>query len=110
MNNNSITPAPWELSDMSLGVDDGVCFHIGRSDTGEMIAELHGERKDYKHIERNAELVRAAPELLELLEDVSGYLSGIADILADEIGVKKVKSYAVYYAEKVNQLKRKIGA
>lgn len=101
---DGITPPPWELSDMSLGVENGVCFHIGRSDTGEMIAEIFGERKDYKHIERNAELVRAAPELLEQLAEVIGFLSGIAT------AIPAVKSEADYHADKFNQLRRKIGA
>ena len=102
--NSSITPPPWELSDMSLGVDDGVCFHIGRSDTGEMIAELHGERKDYKHIERNAELVRAAPEMLDLLEDVIVYLSSVAEFSEKSA----VISQAEYFADKFRQTKNKI--
>ena len=105
---NSTTPPPWEIADYSCCDGDGkydICFQIGRSDTGETIAELNGEgERNYKHIKRNAELVRAAPELMELLADVSCYLSG----LADEMGDSLIEDQAYYYAEKFNIIKKRI--
>lgn len=116
-NNNTITPAPWELSDMSCCDGSGkfnVCFHIGKSDTGELIAELHGEsEKDYKHVERNAELVRVAPEMLELMAEISDYLSCLADVMnaldATE-GGSRIPLEMENYVDKIKHLRKKIGA
>ena len=108
MHNNSITPPPWEISDMSCCDVNGkydICFQIGRSDTGETIAELNGEgERNYKHVKRNAELVKAAPELLDLLEDVIVYLSGVAEFSEKSA----VISQAEYFADKFRQMKNKI--
>jgi hypothetical protein len=61
------TKEPWEISDMS-GVDAmdnfTVCFHIGVSSTGEMIADCQSDNKaDYERVKANAYLMKAAPEM-----------------------------------------------
>jgi hypothetical protein len=105
---NTTTPPPWEIADYSCCDGDGkydICFQIGRSDTGETIAELNGEgEKNYKHVKRNAELVRAAPELLELLIDVQAELRNCARTLDDPF----FNTQAEYYAEKTRNFIRKI--
>lgn len=68
------TKEPWEISDMS-GVDAmdnfTVCFHIGVSSTGEMIADCQSDNKaDYERVRANAHLIKAAPEMYRALEDV----------------------------------------
>lgn len=68
------TEEPWEISDMS-GVDAmdnfTVCFHIGVSSTGEMIADCQSNNKaDYERVKANAYLIAAAPEMYRALEDV----------------------------------------
>lgn len=67
------TKEPWELSDMS-GVDAmdnfTVCFHIGVSSTGEMIADCQSDNKaDYERVKANAHLIKAAPEMYECICD-----------------------------------------
>ena len=68
------TPGEWEISDMS-GVDAmdnyTVCFHIGVSSTGEMIAELYSDdEKDYEHVKANARLIKAAPIMCDMLNSL----------------------------------------
>jgi hypothetical protein len=67
------TKEPWEISDMS-GVDAmdnyTVCFHIGVSSTGEMIADCQSDNKaDYERVKANAYLMKAAPEMYECICD-----------------------------------------
>ena len=106
--NNNTTPPPWEISDYSCCDGDGnygICFQIGRSDTGEIIADLSGDGEHiHKHIKRNAELVRSAPELLDLLIDVQAELRNCARMLNDPF----FNTQAEYYAEKTRTLIRKI--
>lgn len=71
MSTEKFTPGEWEISDMS-GVDAmdnfTVCFHIGVSSTGEMIADIQSDNKaDYEHVRANAYLMKAAPELYKEL-------------------------------------------
>ena len=105
---NTTTPPPWEISDLSCCDAEGnysVWFQIGRSDTGETIADLSGDgEKSYKHVKRNALLVQAAPELLELLIDVQAELRNCARMLNDPF----FNTQAEYYAEKTRTLIRKI--
>ena len=66
------TPGEWEISDMS-GVDAmdnyTVCFHIGVSSTGEMIADCQSNNKsDYERVRANAYLIKAAPEMYRMLK------------------------------------------
>jgi hypothetical protein len=68
------TQEPWEISDMS-GVDAcdnvTVCFHVGRSDTKELIAELQSDdEKDYEHVKANARLIKAAPIMYDMLNSL----------------------------------------
>lgn len=65
------TPGEWEISDMS-GVDAmdnfTVCFHIGVSSTGEMIADIQSDNKaDYEHVRANAALIAAAPDMYKFI-------------------------------------------
>jgi hypothetical protein len=65
------TPGEWEISDMS-GVDAmdnfTVCFHIGVSSTGEMIADIQSDNKtDYERVRANAHLIAAAPEMYKII-------------------------------------------
>lgn len=65
------TKEPWEISNMS-GVDAmdnyTVCFHIGVSSTGEMIADIQSDNKaDYERVRANAYLIKAAPKMYALL-------------------------------------------
>lgn len=71
MSTEKFTPGEWEISDMS-GVDAmdnfTVCFHIGVSSTGEMIADIQSDNKaDYEHVRANAYLMKAAPEMYKEL-------------------------------------------
>ena len=71
MSSEKFTKEPWEISDMS-GVDAmdnyTVCFHIGVSSTGEMIADCQSDNKaDYERVRANAYLMKAAPEMYALL-------------------------------------------
>ena len=65
------TKEPWEISDMSCvdAMDKfTVCFHIGVSSTGEMIADCQSDNKaDYERVKANAHLIKAAPEMYALL-------------------------------------------
>lgn len=72
------TKEPWEISDMS-GVDAmdnfTVCFHIGVSSTGEMIADCQSDNKaDYERVKANAHLIKAAPEMYWMLEELKADL------------------------------------
>ena len=69
------TPGEWEISDMS-GVDAmdnyTVCFHIGVSSTGEMIADCQSNNKsDYERVRANAYLIKAAPVMYDLLKMIA---------------------------------------
>lgn len=74
MSDEKFTPGEWEISDMSsVDVCDNVtvCFHIGRSDTKELIAELQSDdEKDYEHIKANARLIKAAPLMYDMLNSL----------------------------------------
>jgi hypothetical protein len=65
------TKESWEISDMSChdAMDNfTVCFHIGVSSTGEMIADCQSDNKaDYERVRANAYLMKAAPEMYALL-------------------------------------------
>lgn len=67
MSNEKFTQEPWEISDMSChdAMDNfTVCFHIGVSSTGEMIADCQSDNKaDYERVKANAHLIKAAPEM-----------------------------------------------
>lgn len=72
MTTEKFTKEPWEISDMS-GVDAmdnfTVCFHIGVSSTGELIADCQSDSKaDYERIRANAYLMKAAPEMYLMLK------------------------------------------
>ena len=66
------TKEPWEISDMSChdAMDNfTVCFHIGVSSTGEMIADCQSDNKaDYERVKANAHLMKAAPKMYSLLK------------------------------------------
>lgn len=66
------TKEPWEISDMSChdAMDNfTVCFHIGVSSTGEMIADCQSDNKaDYERVRANAYLMKAAPEMYEFVK------------------------------------------
>ena len=48
-----------------------VCFHIGVSSTGEMIADCQSDNKaDYDRVKANAHLMKAAPEMYHRLKEV----------------------------------------
>ena len=69
------TKEPWEISDMS-GVDAmdnfTVCFHIGVSSTGEMIADCQSDNKaDYERVKANAHLMKTAPKMYEKLKEIA---------------------------------------
>lgn len=82
------TTEPWEISDMSCydAMDNyTVCFHIGVSSTGEMIADLQSNDKaDYERVKANAYLMKSAPEMYRMLEQLHGALSKVP-ILQREI-------------------------
>jgi hypothetical protein len=73
------TKEPWEISDMSChdAMDNfTVCFHIGVSSTGEMIADCQSDNKaDYERVRANAHLIKAAPEMYEMLDEVGSDLA-----------------------------------
>lgn len=76
MSTEKFTQGEWEISDMS-GVDAmdnfTVCFHIGVSSTGEMIADIQSDNKaDYEHVRANAYLMKAAPEMYRVLAGICG--------------------------------------
>lgn len=82
------TKEPWEISDMS-GVDAmdnyTVCFHIGVSSTGEMIADCQSDNKaDYDRVRANALLIKAAPEMYKMLVITRKTLEDLADVLPNE--------------------------
>jgi hypothetical protein len=66
------TKEPWEISDMSchdVMYNFTVCFHIGVSSTGEMIADCQSDNKaDYERVKANAYIIRSAPKLYDLLQ------------------------------------------
>mgnify|MGYP003299572483 CR=1 FL=1 len=68
------TKEPWEISDMSChdAMDNyTVCFHIGVSSTGEMIADCQSDNKaDYDRVKANAHLMKAAPEMYWVLQGI----------------------------------------
>ena len=68
------TPGTWELSDMSChdAMDNyTVCFHIGKSDSGELIADLQSSNiADYEHVRANAYLIASAPVLYDMLNSL----------------------------------------
>lgn len=82
------TKEPWEISDMSChdAMDNyTVCFHIGVSSTGEMIADCQSDNKaDYERVRANAYLMKSAPDMYEMLEQLHGALSSVS-ILQGEI-------------------------
>lgn len=82
------TKEPWEISDMS-GVDAmdnyTVCFHIGVSSTGEMIADCQSDKlADYERVRANAHLIAAAPEMYEMLAINRKMFEDLADVLPNE--------------------------
>jgi hypothetical protein len=68
------TKEPWEISDMSCvdAMDNfTVCFHIGVSSTGELIADCQSDNKaDYERVKANAYLIKAAPEMYRALSGI----------------------------------------
>jgi hypothetical protein len=77
------TTEPWEISDMS-GVDAmdnfTVCFHIGVSSTGEMIADLQSNDKaDYERVKANAHLIKSSLKLYKLLKLACHEFTMVAD-------------------------------
>ena len=88
MSNEKFTKEPWEISDMSChdAMDNfTVCFHIGVSSNGEMIADCQSDNKaDYERVKANAHLIKAAPEMYRLLEQLHGTLERVP-ILQSEI-------------------------
>ena len=88
MSNEKFTKEPWEISDMS-GVDAmdnfTVCFHIGVSSTGEMIADCQSDNKaDYERVKANAHLIKAAPEMYKMLNITRQMFEDLADVLPNE--------------------------
>lgn len=82
------TKEPWELSDMSChdAMDNfTVCFHIGVSSTGEMIADCQSDNKaDYERVRANAYLMKAAPEMYGMLAITRKMFEDLADIVPNE--------------------------
>ena len=83
MSNEKFTQEPWEISDMS-GVDAmdnfTVCFHIGVSSTGEMIADCQSDNKaDYERVKANAHLIKSAQKLYKLLKLACHEFTMVAD-------------------------------
>lgn len=65
------TPGPWRI------VEDGGfrgIFHLG---TGRKVAAVIGSIREGEHIEANAHLIAAAPDLLEALRKVSAALEAV---------------------------------
>ena len=77
------TKEPWEISDMSChdAMDNfTVCFHIGVSSNGEMIADCQSDNKaDYERVKANAHLIKAAPKLYKLLKLACHEFTMVAD-------------------------------
>ena len=69
------TPGPWHISaweDSSLAPKLGTYAPIIFAPRGNRIAKVDGSQEDYR---ANAQLISAAPELLEALTRIMAYLS-----------------------------------
>lgn len=70
------TPGPWEFSDMSgLTMDDKpyASAHVGANQ--EIVAILGDDYEKRDTVLANAQLIAAAPELLEALEEIMPYIA-----------------------------------
>jgi hypothetical protein len=72
------TPGPWR----KIRTGDGKRYVIGegQSKWGTEVAEVYADDTDPEEAKANACLIQRAPEMLDVLEDVSEYLDGYADI------------------------------
>lgn len=69
------TPGPWRV------VEDGGFRGIFNLGTGQKVAAVIGSIREGEHIEGNARLIAAAPELLEALREIA-----IAPCMAELLG------------------------
>lgn len=104
------TKEPWELSDMSGhdAMDNyTVCFHIGVSSTGEMIADCQSDNKaDYERVKANAYLIKAAPEMYWMLEEAKRDFEALQINPNVSEEVKASAWLAMHHIERVQRIAR----
>lgn len=104
------TKEPWEISDMSChdAMDNfTVCFHIGVSSTGEMIADCQSDSKaDYERVRANAHLIKAAPEMYWVLEDAKKDFEALQINPNVSEEVKASSWFAMCHIERVQRIAR----
>ena len=75
------TPGPWKVFRVKDGANKGKVIGIGDADAGGITDPFGGLWRSGKELEANAELIAAAPDLLDALQRIAADPSNVATIM-----------------------------